>query len=120
MPKSFADQLGELQLAARALPGIKAEIRKIESSIASINRLLGGQPAGKPGGPPKRVARRIRRAPSKKIMGLKQKITAALAGGPKTAAELAKVDKRANPKSLAKWASQGLLMKDAKGRFSKP
>jgi hypothetical protein len=120
MAKTLAEQLGELQRAAEALPTIQAEIRKIEASVSKLNQLLSGQPAAKKGRSAKVAPKITRRHRANARTGLKEKVLAALTKGPMTAAQLRKVDGRAVRRTLDKWVSLGILKKEPKGLYSKP
>jgi len=119
MAKSLAEQIAKLQKAAEALPAIQAEIKKIETSVSKLNHLLGGQPAKRRGRLPKSQPKIARRRRAKARMGLKEKVLAALAKDPMSAAQLKKVDGRAVARTLDKWASLGILKKESKGLYSK-
>jgi hypothetical protein len=120
MAKSLAEQLAELQRAAEALPEIQVEIKKIEVCVSRLNQLLGGQPAAKQGQPAKVAPKITQRWRAKARIGLKEKVLAALAKGPLSAAQLKSVDGRAFPRALDKWVSLGILRKEPKGLYSRP
>ncbi|MCX8037749.1 MAG: hypothetical protein N3D11_12025 [Candidatus Sumerlaeia bacterium] len=124
MAKRFVKQLIELQKAAEALPAIREEVQKIEASLAKLQSVLGGpavaQPGKKRGRPRKALSKPTAEKPTPKSSGLIQKILAHLESGAKTAAQLMAVDGRANPKTLNKWVSLGILKRGPGGRYRKP
>lgn len=117
--KSLAEQSEELQQTAKALPEIRAEIKKWEISVGKLTRLLGGETAVRRGRPPKEEAKAKRRGRPKTRKGLKEKVLQALAKGPLAAPQLRKVDGRALPGALDKWVSEGILKKEAKGLYAR-